>query len=50
MERFQRGLRLQRSVRVKCTVGKPADLWIQAKRGFSELMSRKKGFGENNGG
>ena len=26
-------------------VGRPADLWVQAKRGFSELLSTKKGFG-----
>jgi len=30
-------------------VGRPADLWVQAKRGFSELISTKKGFGREGG-
>jgi len=35
---------------MSCGVGRSSSLWIQARRGFSEIMSRKKGFAEKKGG
>ena len=29
--------------------GRPAELWVEAKRGFSELLGNKKGFGSKGG-
>lgn len=40
---------MRRNVRASGVVGRPADLWVEARRGFSELLSKKKGFGDKKG-
>jgi hypothetical protein len=51
MDRLRTGLQRNMAFGARCrrAHGRPAELWVEAKRGFSELLGNKKGFGSKGG-